>query len=164
MKKLLVRVVLAGILGAVLAVGFLWLVDNKDIAARAAEPMTPEAKAAQIERGRYLAIAGDCVACHTREGGEEFAGGLPLITPFGTIYAPNITPDPETGIGGWRERNFIAAMRTGRHLGGGRPILPPMPWHAYKHYTDSDLKALFAWLKAQPAVRNRVPEPVPPAR
>ena len=84
--------------------------------------------------------------------------------PWGISYAANITPDHETGIGGWRERNFIAAMRTGRHLGGGRPILPPMPWHAYKHYTDADLKALFAWLKAQPAVRNRVPEPVPPAR
>jgi hypothetical protein len=79
-------------------------------------------------------------------------------------YAANITPDRETGIGAWREQDFIAAMRNGRHAGVGRPILPPMPWNAYRHFSDTDLKALFAWLRAQPPVRNRVPEPVAPAR
>lgn len=84
--------------------------------------------------------------------------------PWGISYAANITPDHETGIGRWREQDFIAAMRNGRHVGVGRPILPPMPWHAYRHFSDADLKALFAWLRAQPPVRNKVPEPVAPAR
>ena len=84
--------------------------------------------------------------------------------PWGVSYATNLTPDNETGIGTWREQDFIGALRTGRHLGVGRPIMPPMPWPAYKHLSDADLKALFAYLRAQPAVRNRVPDYQPPAK
>jgi hypothetical protein len=84
--------------------------------------------------------------------------------PWGVSYAPNLTPDRDTGLGAWREQDFIAALRTGRHMGAGRPILPPMPWSAYNHYTDADLKALFAYLQSRPAIRNKVPESQPRAR
>jgi mono/diheme cytochrome c family protein len=84
--------------------------------------------------------------------------------PWGVSYASNLTPDDDTGIGKWREQDFIAALRTGRHLGVGRPIMPPMPWTAYRNLSDADLKALFAYLRSQPAVRNKVPDYQPPAR
>ncbi|MEP0775341.1 MAG: diheme cytochrome c-553 [Acidobacteriota bacterium] len=78
--------------------------------------------------------------------------------PWGISYATNITPDEETGLGVYTEASFIAAMRAGRHLGAGRPILPPMPWAAYAHMTDEDLKSVFAYLKTLPPIRNAVPE------
>jgi hypothetical protein len=86
--------------------------------------------------------------------------------PWGTSYTVNLTPDKETGLGQWTERNFIDSIRTGRHMGRGRPILPPMPWQAYKNFTDGDLKAMFAYLQSIPPISNRVPDPVmaaPPA-
>jgi hypothetical protein len=82
--------------------------------------------------------------------------------PWGVSYTSNLTPEPETGIGAWSEENFIKAMRTGRHLGGGRPILPPMPWTWVGKMTDEDLNAVFAYLKSVPPIRNKVPDPVPP--
>jgi hypothetical protein len=82
--------------------------------------------------------------------------------PWGTSFTANLTPDPETGLGKWTEQNFIEVMRTGRHLGRGRPILPPMPWPNYAKMTDEDLKATFAYLKSIPPIRNRVPEPIAP--
>jgi hypothetical protein len=82
--------------------------------------------------------------------------------PWGITYAFNLTPDPETGIGKWREQDFIQAIKTGKHLGVGRPIQPPMPWEAYRHLPESDLKALFAYLKTIPPIRNRVPDYAPP--
>jgi mono/diheme cytochrome c family protein len=83
--------------------------------------------------------------------------------PWGMSFAANLTPDPETGLGKWTERNFIEAMRTGRHQGRGRPILPPMPYPSLAGLTDPDLKAVFAYLRSIPAIKNRVPDPVPPA-
>jgi hypothetical protein len=80
--------------------------------------------------------------------------------PWGVSFAPNLTPDKETGLGGWTERNFIEAMRTGRHMGRGRPILPPMPWQGIGKMTDDDLKAMFAYLRSIPPIANRAPEPV----
>ena len=82
--------------------------------------------------------------------------------PWGITYAFNLTPDPETGIGKWREMDFVKAIKSGKHLGVGRPIQPPMPWEAYRHLSESDLKALFAYLKTIPPIRNRVPDYVPP--
>lgn len=78
--------------------------------------------------------------------------------PWGISYATNITPDEETGLGVYTEASFITAMRTGKHLGTGRPILPPMPWAAYAHMTDEDLKSVFAYLKTLPPIRNAVPQ------
>lgn len=90
------------------------------------------------------------------------AGMTAWTGPWGISYAANITPDTNTGIGIWTEEMFIATMRTGKHMGAGRPILPPMPWQASSNLTDEDLKAVFAYLKNIPAIKNRVPEPTLP--
>ena len=82
--------------------------------------------------------------------------------PWGTSYAINLTPDEQTGIGKWREQDFVQAIKTGKHLGVGRPIMPPMPWQAYSNLKESDLKAIFAYLRSVPAQRNHVPEYAPP--
>ncbi|AKU95340.1 Putative diheme cytochrome c-553 [Labilithrix luteola] len=85
--------------------------------------------------------------------------------PFGTVYAANLTPDLETGLGSWTEQDFIRAMRTGKHQGkaDGRPILPPMPWMNLSATPEADLRAMFAFLRSIPAVKNSVPVPnVPP--
>jgi mono/diheme cytochrome c family protein len=85
--------------------------------------------------------------------------------PWGVSFATNLTPDKETGMAEWTEEAFIQAIRTGKHQGqpNGRDILPPMPWPAFKHATDEDLKAIWAYLRSIPAIKNKVPEPVPPA-
>jgi hypothetical protein len=83
--------------------------------------------------------------------------------PWGISYAFNLTPDMDTGLGVWKEAMFVDAIRTGKHMGGGRPILPPMPWPVYRNMTDTDLKAVFAYLRTIPPISNRVPEIVPPA-
>jgi mono/diheme cytochrome c family protein len=80
--------------------------------------------------------------------------------PWGVSFTANLTPDPETGLGKWTEQNFIETMRTGRHQGRGRQILPPMPWFNYGKMTDEDLKATFAYLRSIPPVKNRVPSPI----
>jgi len=82
--------------------------------------------------------------------------------PWGVSYAPNLTSDA-TGIGAWTEANFVKAIKEGKHLGVGRPIAPPMPWPAYRHATEDDLKAVFAYLKSVPPVKNQAPEYEPPA-
>ncbi|HEX7062173.1 MAG TPA: c-type cytochrome [Woeseiaceae bacterium] len=83
--------------------------------------------------------------------------------PWGVSFTANLTPDRETGLGKWTLRNFVETIRTGRHLGRGRAILPPMPIPMYKHMTDDDLAAVFAYLQSIPPVRNKVPSPRPPA-
>lgn len=83
--------------------------------------------------------------------------------PWGVSFTANLTPDPETGLGQWTEQMFIDAIRTGRHMGSGRPILPPMPWPMYRNWTDEDIRAVFAYLRSIPPIRNRVPAPLPPA-
>jgi hypothetical protein len=82
--------------------------------------------------------------------------------PWGISYAPNLTPHPETGLGIWTEEMFVAAMRTGKHMGAGRDILPPMPWRSVASLTDDDLKAVYAYLRSIPAIRNQAPSPEPP--
>lgn len=83
--------------------------------------------------------------------------------PWGVSFTANLTPDRETGLGKWTLRTFIDTIRSGRHLGRGREILPPMPWPMYRQFTDADLDAIFTYLQSIPPVRNRVPEPLPPA-
>jgi hypothetical protein len=83
--------------------------------------------------------------------------------PWGVSFAINLTPDKATGTGSWTESAFIKAMRTGKHLGAGRPILPPMPWFNLAAATDDDLKSIFAYLQSIPAIQNEVPLPIPPA-
>jgi mono/diheme cytochrome c family protein len=83
--------------------------------------------------------------------------------PWGVSFTRNLTPDKETGLGDWTEQNFIATIRTGKRMGKGRDLLPPMPWPAFKNMTDEDLKAIFAYLRSIPTIKNNVPEPIPPA-
>ena len=80
--------------------------------------------------------------------------------PWGISYTANLTPDPETGLGKWTEQNFKDTIKTGRHLGRGRAILPPMPIPAYSNFADEDLSAIFAYLRTIPPVKNKVPAPV----
>ncbi len=83
--------------------------------------------------------------------------------PWGVSFTANLTPDPDTGVlRDVTEQQFIQTMRTGRHQGQGRQILPPMPWPAYSNMTDDDLKAVFAYLRQVPPVKNKVPDPLPP--
>lgn len=82
--------------------------------------------------------------------------------PWGVSYTANLTPDAETGLGKWTLQNFRDTLRTGRRMGRGREILPPMPIPMYQHLTDADIDAIFTYLQTIPAVTNRVPEPLPP--
>lgn len=80
--------------------------------------------------------------------------------PWGVSFTANLTPDPETGLGKWTLRNFMDTIRTGRHLGRGRPVLPPMPIPMYKNFVDADLEAIYTYLRTIPAITNQVPEPL----
>lgn len=84
--------------------------------------------------------------------------------PWGISYTANLTPDDETGLGTWTEQNFVDTIRNARHLGKGRPLLPPMPADMIATYTDEDLAAIFAYLQSLPPVKNRVPDPVEPGQ
>jgi hypothetical protein len=100
------------------------------------------------------------------EGPWVFTGSGTLTAwsgPWGTSFTANLTPDPETGLGSWTAEQFVETIRSRRHLGRGRPLLPPMPAEFYANLTDVDLKAIFAYLQSIPAVVNRVPQPIPPA-
>jgi mono/diheme cytochrome c family protein len=129
--------------------------QSGDFQAPAAAAMTGKTA---IERGKYLALAGDCVACHTAPGGgKPFAGGYGLNTPFGTIYATNITPDKETGIGGWTDQQFINAVRNGEGI-NGENLYPAMPYNVYAKVSDQDLKDIKAYLNTVPAVHYDGPK------
>ena len=82
--------------------------------------------------------------------------------PWGVSFTANLTPDAETGLGKWTQSTFTQTIRTGRHMGRGRKILPPMPIPMYRNFTDADLEAIFTYLQSIPAIKNRVPEPLPP--
>lgn len=159
----------------------------------ASQPL--DAKAEQIERGRYLVTLTGCNDCHTpfkmgangpepdmsrmlsghpaeavfppppaaAEGSPWLVAGAATNTawagPWGIAYTTNLTPD-ETGMGDWSEEEFIAAMRSGRHRGRGRQILPPMPWPGYAQAKSEDLAAIYAYLRSIPPIQNQVPEAV----
>ncbi len=117
----------------------------------AAAQQAPDA--ALLAKGEYLARAGDCIACHTAPEGKLFAGGLPMKTPFGTIYTSNITPDPQTGIGTWSSDQFYTMMHSGRFPDGGL-VYPAMPFASYTKVTRADSDAIFAFLKSIAPVRQ----------
>jgi hypothetical protein len=83
--------------------------------------------------------------------------------PWGVSHTANLTPDAETGLGAWTEDDFVQTIKTGRHMGRGRQILPPMPIPAYSNFTLDELRSIFAYLRTIPAVKNRVPDPLPPS-
>lgn len=111
--------------------------------------------AEQIKRGEYLVKAGDCIACHTNtpEKGKTFAGGLPMQTPFGIIYSPNITPDKETGIGKWTDEQFIKAMREGISP-SGHHYYPAFPYLYFNKVSTEDLLAIKAYIDSTPPIHQ----------
>jgi mono/diheme cytochrome c family protein len=106
-----------------------------------------------VERGEYLMRAGGCFSCHTAPGGERLAGGRALATPFGTFYSPNITPDPETGIGRWTDAQFLRALRDGVRPDGAN-YFPVFPYPSFTGISDSDALAIKAYLFSVPAVHQ----------
>jgi len=102
------------------------------------------AQAQLISRGRYLATAADCAACHTMQHGKTFAGGLPISSPVGTIFASNITPSVTAGIGAYTEEQFAAALRKGIRADGAN-LYPAMPYTSYAAMKDSDVHALYTY-------------------
>ena len=85
-----------------------------------------------------------------------------FASPAGTVFTRNLTPDKETGLGDWTVEEFIATMKTGRERGKGRPVLPPMPVQNLRNLSDTDIRALFAYLQSIPAIKNRIPQPIEP--
>jgi mono/diheme cytochrome c family protein len=125
------------------------------ILAKHIDDSTPNA--AQLRRGQYLAAAGDCMSCHLREGGEPFAGGLGLNTPFGAIYTSNLTPDRETGIGAWTSDQFYRAMHDGKGV-HGENLYPAFPYPWFRRTSREDVDAIFAYLMTLPAVNYTPPK------
>ena len=125
-----------------------------------------------LARGRYLATVVGCNDCHT----PGYFFGAPDTTrmlsgselgwkgPWGVSFARNITPDSATGIGTWTEEQIVTAIRTGQRPDGSHILLPPMPWPDFSHLTDSDARAIAAYLKSIPAVSHKVPDMVPPGK
>jgi mono/diheme cytochrome c family protein len=109
-----------------------------------------EATPAQVDRGRYLALAGNCAGCHTVRGGQPYAGGLGIETPFGTVYAGNLTPDAQQGIGSWSPAHFWRALHNGRGK-DGRLLYPAFPYPSFTRITREDSDALYAYLRSVPA-------------
>jgi mono/diheme cytochrome c family protein len=109
----------------------------------------------RVEKGRYLSVLGDCAGCHTAQGGQPFAGGLALDTPFGKLVAPNITPDRDTGIGNMTDDEFVAALHDGRGRNGKR-LYPAMPYPAYTRMSRDDILAMRSYFKTIQPVNNAV--------
>ncbi|WP_129782423.1 cytochrome c [Peristeroidobacter soli] len=139
------------------ALGWLAIVTNLLSLAATTAIADVDQAADPVERGRYLATAGNCTSCHTRNGGAPFSGGVAFHTDFGTIYSTNITSDAKTGIGGWTEEQFISALREGIRADGSH-LYPAFPYTAFTKITDADATALWAFLKTVDAVNYRPPE------
>ncbi|RYX97790.1 MAG: cytochrome c [Comamonadaceae bacterium] len=142
------------VLASVLAVlaALVWFLNTRgevDVI-NASMPAAP-ADQTLVERGAYLARAGNCAGCHTARGGEAYAGGLGIGTPFGTVFTSNLTPDKATGIGDWTPAHFWRAMHNGRSK-DGRLLYPAFPYTSYTKVTREDSDAIYAFLQSQPAV------------
>lgn len=148
----LVRLMLVAALLLAAAAGWVaWrnVAGEAPVLARQADPPSPDA--ALIERGAYLALAGNCAGCHTAPGGRAYAGGRAIDTPFGAVFASNLTPDEGTGLGRWSASEFWRAMRHGRSR-DGRLLYPAFPYPNFTRIARADSDALFAYLQSLPAV------------
>ncbi|MFM7699100.1 MAG: c-type cytochrome [Limnohabitans sp.] len=145
---------IGGVLLATLAVVTTW------VGVRSALPrVLPVSNAfsdAQISRGAELAALGNCISCHTADQGLSMAGGKPFVTPYGTVYSTNLSPDPETGMGTWSYQAFARAMREGVSR-DGHALYPVFPFTSFARLGDEDMTALYAWLMSQPPVVNHTP-------
>jgi mono/diheme cytochrome c family protein len=140
-------------LGAIVAVSAFALIWRPAIA-----PVSPQTAfdPALVAKGAQLAAVGDCAICHAAPTGAPYAGGAPLQTPFGAIYASNITPDPDTGIGAWSEPAFHRALQDGISR-DGHFLYPAFPYNHFAHVTDSDITALYAFLMTRDPVKAEAP-------
>lgn len=150
----LAAAVLVGL--AVIAGMLLGAFDTTVVAKNVATPFADDEMKRLAERGAYVAKAADCYACHTAKGGAPWAGGMPFETPFGTIYATNISPDTKFGIGSWTREDFHRAVRDG--VGKGETHLyPAMPYTSYRQMTQEDVDAVFAYLMTREPMRVETP-------
>lgn len=134
-------------------VAYAWRSSIPPIDAPAAESFDAQS----VQRGAQLAALGDCATCHTAPGGETFAGGRPVPTPFGTIYSTNITPDPATGIGHWSKAAFQRAMREGVNREGDH-LYPAFPYDHFTLVNDADSEAIYAFMMTRQPVQARTQE------
>jgi len=132
--------------------GFAWFWDD-DIAPAALSATQPGSRPDQAAHGAQLALAGNCASCHTARGGQRYSGGRAIDTPFGTVYAGNLTPDPDTGLGRWTSADFWRALHHGRSK-DGRRLLPAFPYTSFTQITREDSDALFAHLRSLPPVQR----------
>ncbi|WP_119153816.1 cytochrome c [Caldimonas tepidiphila] len=152
-KRLLLALLVLIVL-ALVAVFALDLSGEDDVpGSNAPYPQRQERGSELLRRGEYLARAGNCMACHTARGGAPWAGGLAIETPFGTVYASNLTPDDETGLGRWSADDFWRAMHFGRSA-DGRLLYPAFPYPNYTQVTREDADAIHAYLRSLPPVRQ----------
>jgi len=158
--NLLKPVVAVAVLAAVVGVGGAFLAPT--LMAPRMNVTVDIADKALIEKGRYIAQASDCAACHTVRGGKPFAGGLAMQTPVGVLYSTNITPDKSSGIGGYGFADFERAVRHGVR-GDGSPLLPAMPYVSYAELSDEDVEALYAYFASavQPVAQLNPPSTIP---
>jgi mono/diheme cytochrome c family protein len=150
---------LIGVLAVAFAIASAFSIDHQ--ASTAAEPQRLPAAGAGFDplvvaKGAWLAAIGNCNSCHTANDGATFAGGRPLSTPFGTIYATNITPDPETGIGRWSATDFLRAMHQGVDR-EGRNLYPAFPYDHFTHVADDDVNAIYAFLMTRDPASAHIP-------
>ena len=145
------RVALAVVLMALVAAVLVYMLNMRDEQAPTRAPVATSEDA--IARGLYLTRAGDCIGCHTARGGAPYAGGRGVETPFGTVYASNLTPDAETGLGRWSADDFWRALHNGRAR-DGRLLYPAFPYPNYTRVTRADADAMYAYLRSLPAVRQ----------
>jgi mono/diheme cytochrome c family protein len=159
-------ILVVAVIGVIALGAFLWIVLGPDATDFAAGPKTALSnyragqisgvpaslkQAGMVQKGEYLARAADCLACHTGAGGKPMAGGRGFITPFGTLYSTNITPDKETGIGNYTDAEFLNAVQRGVRKDGAH-LYPAMPFASYTVMTDDDALAIKAYLFSLPAV------------
>jgi mono/diheme cytochrome c family protein len=157
------RILLAVLALLVVAVGIVYYLGVREDGAADAAPATASAPPAAdtgelVARGQYLARAGDCVACHTARGGATYAGGRAIQTPFGAIYASNVTPDKETGIGTWTADDFWRALHHGKSK-DGKLLYPAFPYTNFTRITRADADAMYAYFQTVPPVRQQNKEP-----
>jgi len=149
--------ILIGVLAVAFAIAF--AIDHQASSAAEAQRL-PAASAGfdplVVAKGTWLAAIGNCNSCHTANDGATFAGGRPLSTPFGTIYATNITPDPETGIGRWSATDFLRAMHQGVDS-EGRNLYPAFPYDHFTHVADDDVNAIYAFLMTRDPASAQTP-------
>jgi mono/diheme cytochrome c family protein len=147
--------VLALALGAALSLWF-ELSMEAGAAVASSDAASAPGTASRVQQGAYLARLGNCAGCHTARGGAALAGARALPTPFGDVYAGNLTPDDDTGLGRWSADDFWRALHLGRSR-DGRLLLPVFPYPHFTHVTRADSDALYAYLRSVKAVRSATP-------